>query len=312
MHVKVPRRECVNPALLLVVEAVMRSILVLAGGSASDGEVFNTALAVAKPLRAHLEFLHVRPAAGEAALSSPHVDFARGAALSKSLQTLESGAKERSLAAFHHFEALCEKECIDIALDPCDRRTGPVAASWCEERHDVPEKIMQFARHNDLVIIGRRAKSNGLPYDLTENLVMNSGRPVLIAPDKAIRSAMDTVLVCWKETPEAARAVAATVPFLAACRRVVLGAVGEGEQRTPEGICHLARRLAWDGVPVETRWLRSDGVPVERRLEALADEIDAGSIVMGAYGHGPVREMVFGGCSRYFLNQSNRPLLMMH
>lgn len=37
----------------------MKTILVLAGGGETDETVFDTALAVARPCGAHLEFLHV-------------------------------------------------------------------------------------------------------------------------------------------------------------------------------------------------------------------------------------------------------------
>lgn len=290
----------------------MRSILVLAGGHTTDAVVFDTALAVAKPLRAHLEFLHVQPDAGEAARYTPHVDFARGAGLSAAMNKLQSEAQERSRAALHHFEALCERECIDIAIDPCDCRDGSLAASWCVEHHDASEKITEFARHNDLVVIGRRTRSNGLPYDLLERLLMSGGRPILVAPERTPRSMMGTALVCWKETAEAARTLSATLPFLAACRRVVIVGVEEGAQKTPEGLSHLARRLSWNGIAVETKWMRATNEPVTHRLESLADEIGAETLVMGAYGHGPVQEMVFGGCTRHFLEQSKRPVLMMH
>jgi len=290
----------------------MRSILVLAGGRATDSVVFDTALAVAKSLRAHLEFLHVRPDAGEAALYTPHVEFASGAALSAAMNELQSKAQERSRAALHHFETLCERECIDIAIDPGDCRAGSLAASWCEEHHDASGKITEFARHNDLVVIGRRTRSNGLPHNLVERLLMHSGRPVLIAAARAPRSVMGTVLVCWKETAEAARMLSATLPFLAACQRVVLAGVEEGSQKTPEGLCHLARRLAWDGITVETKWLRSTNEPAALRLEALADEISADTLMMGTYGRGPMQEMVFGGCTQHFLEQAERAVLMMH
>jgi hypothetical protein len=33
---------------------------------------------------------------------------------------------------------------------------------------------------------------------------------------------------------------------------------------------------------------------------------------MGAYGHGRMRETIFGGCTQHFLEGSDRLLLMMH
>jgi hypothetical protein len=63
----------------------MKIILVLAGGGDSDEAVFATALGVAQPLGAHLEFLHVQVDPGEAALWQPHAEFARGQAMREML-----------------------------------------------------------------------------------------------------------------------------------------------------------------------------------------------------------------------------------
>lgn len=212
----------------------MRSILVLAGGRATDGVVFETALAAASPLHAHLEFLHVRPDVGEAAIYTPHVDFALGAGVASALGALQSEGKARAAAALHHFEALCEKESLDIAVKPDDAGIGRRCASWCEEHHDAVTRIMHFARHNDLVVIGRHNRSNGLPPDLIERVLVGSGRPLLIAPARTPDSVTETVLVCWKETAESARALTAAMPLLAVAKRVVLVTVSDF-RKVPEG-----------------------------------------------------------------------------
>ena len=274
--------------------------------------VFETALAAANPLHAHLEFLHVRLGPGEAALYTPHADFARGAGVASALGALRNEGKARAAAALHHFEALCEKESIDIAVKPGDAGIGRRSASWSEEHHDAAKRIMHFARHNDPVVIGRRNRSNGLPPDLVEQLLVDSGRPILIAAAQAPKSITGTVLVCWKETAASARALTAALPLLAVSRRVVLVTVEEESEKTPEAIGHLAQRLAWDGIKAETKWLRSSGKPVEQKLEALAFDLDVDLLVMGGYGHGRMREMVFGGCTRHFLEQAERPVFMVH
>jgi hypothetical protein len=79
------------------------------------------------------------------------------------------------------------------------------------------------ARHYDLVVVGRRTGPNGLPPNLIERILLGSGRPLLIAPPRPPSLLLGTVMVCWKETAEAARAVAAAMPLLANAERVVLG-----------------------------------------------------------------------------------------
>jgi len=291
---------------------MMRSILVLAGGRETDTVVFKTALAVARPLGAHLEFLHVRLGALEAATFTPHVEFARGAALRAALGDLHAEAKARSKAALRHFEALCERESIDIAIAPGDAPRAAISASWCEENGEALPKIMRFARHNEIVVIGRRAHNDGLPVDLAERLLVSCGRPILLAPIHERRNSSGTVMVCWKETAEAARALAVSMPILSGAKRVVLIAIDEGANGTPEGVSHLAQRLEWDGIKAEVRWLPSAPAPVDIRLDSIASEVNADLLVMGAYGHGRMRQIVFGGCTRHFLDRGVRPVLMMH
>ena len=290
----------------------MRTILVLTGGRASDKIVFQTALSAARPLKAHMEFLHVSPDAAELARFTPHVDFARGAAVHDALHRLGVGAKDRSKEALHHFEELCETEDIEIAGSPRDRRSRGAAACWSTEHDDVVRRIVEAARHNDLTVIGRSAGANGLPPDLAERVLLNSGRPVLLAADKARREMTGTALVLWKETAESARALGAALPLLAVARKVVIVGAQENTGDSPASICHLVQRLEWNGIKAEMKWLRRGDQPASECLEAYAAEVDADVVVMGGYGHGRAREMVFGGCTAHFLERCDRPVLMMH
>ncbi len=63
----------------------MKSFLVPVGGSATDGPLFETALAAARPFSGHLQFVHVHVGIGEAAANTPHTEFAMGPALSNAL-----------------------------------------------------------------------------------------------------------------------------------------------------------------------------------------------------------------------------------
>jgi hypothetical protein len=58
-----------------------------------------------------------------------------------------------------------------------------MTASWRIDEDDAVHRILFHARHNDLVIVGRAKKPNGLPPDFTEQLLVGCGRPVLIASE---------------------------------------------------------------------------------------------------------------------------------
>jgi hypothetical protein len=81
----------------------MKNILVLAGGGGSDQTVFAAAFGIAKPLDAHLEFFHMQVDPGEAAIWQPHAEFARGPAMRKMMQRLETKCVMRTAVARDNF-----------------------------------------------------------------------------------------------------------------------------------------------------------------------------------------------------------------
>src|SRR5262249_55728350 len=161
--------------------------------------------AAARPSDGHLECLHIRIGAGEAAVYTPHVGFAGGAALTDALQDLRSRADSRSFLAAENFDQFCVRSGITIAHKPSS--SCGVTACWNHEENDAVERILFRARHSDLVVTGRSRKPNGLPADFLPQLLLGCGRPVLIAGENGPSNLCGTVMVCWRETPDAARAV---------------------------------------------------------------------------------------------------------
>jgi nucleotide-binding universal stress UspA family protein len=288
----------------------MKSILVLTGGSETDAAVFGTALAVARPLGAHLEFLHIRLSPGDAAAFTPHVDFARGPALRESLDRLQAEADRRSAASARHFQRFCAQEAIEIADAPV--HSHGLSAIWHEARGDAVEQTTFRVRHHDLTVLARSSRPNGMPPDLIERLLLACGRPVLVTPARLRQSVTGTALVFWNETASAARALGAALPLLSKSERVVILGVGDSARISTDGLRDLARQLAWHGIRAEFRWLPADARSAAERLDLAAAEYDADLLVMGGYGHSRARETIFGGCTRHFLEHAERPLLMMH
>jgi hypothetical protein len=92
----------------------MKNILVLAAGGDSDQAVFATGLGLAQPLGAHLEFLHIQLDPGEAVSWQPHAEFARGPAMRKTLQRLETECVMRTAVARDNFAQFCKLRGISI------------------------------------------------------------------------------------------------------------------------------------------------------------------------------------------------------
>jgi nucleotide-binding universal stress UspA family protein len=288
----------------------MKKILVAASGGAIDSVVFATALAAARPLGAHLEFFHLRVDLGEAARNTPHVAFARGAGLRHALQELQVEDATRSVAAHHAFVTFCAQSNIPVVAAPGEQRV--VTACLHEESGEAAEQLAWRARHSDMVVLARHTRPDGLPPDFIDRVLLRSGHPVLIAPAKPPLTLTGTIMVCWKETPEAARALAAALPLLAQGRHVVISHVNELPHPPDSGIDDVVRHLAWHGIEAGVRRLDRGADSTGERLAAAARECAADLVVLGAYGHSRTRELFLGGCTQHFLEDAGCAVLLMH
>lgn len=288
----------------------MKSILVPVAGSDNDEAVFQTALAAARPLSAHLDFFHVHVSVAEAARHTPHVDFATGPALRHALTELHAEASTRSALARRHVDEFCQRSGVVMVDEPS--AFPAVSATWREEQGNSLERIMRQARHSDLIVMGRHTRPDGLPADLTELLLLGCGHPIIVAPARPPRSLTATVMICWKESAESARAVAAAMPLLTKADRVFLVSAPEAHDDTGGSAGEVARQLAWNGIRAEVRPLRADGRSTVELLSSAARDCGADLVVMGGYGYSRMRETIFGGCTEAFLHNADTAVFLMH
>jgi len=287
----------------------MKTILGLIGGGERDAIILRTAFAAAVPVSAHLDFLHVHVAAANAARYS-RVEFAMGAALHNAMEQLETKAKTFSEVAADNVRAFCAGSEIEV----CDTPTNgqKVTASFREEKNAEIDRLIFHARHSDLVVLGRARQTQGLSPDTLEQLIMNCGRPVLLAASAAPQTLTGTVMVCWNESSHAARALAVATPYLTAAKRVVFTSVAQGVEGSAKAVYDLAERFAWNGVSAEAQLIPLNGGGVSHTLAEAAEDCGADLVVMGAYGRSRVREMIFGSCTEDLIRKADRPILLMH
>jgi nucleotide-binding universal stress UspA family protein len=288
---------------------MIKTILVPATGTDRDSGVFASALAVAGPFCAHLDFLHVRiDAATTAAMiasdvSSPQV-------VTDLINKMEEEAEQREQKAKQLFESFCQREGLALAETP----PGPSAPSarWLREIGSESYWLLEYARPADLLIIGRPSDDEIAPSDVLESALINSGRPLLIPPSAPMAALPDTVVVAWKATPEAARAVIAAMPFLSIAKQIVIMTVAEDETTLEEeGATRLMTNLRWHGFSVSVRRLEPGAQGAAETLLAAARE-QAALLVMGGYGHSRLREWIFGGFTQRVLRAAEIPVLIAH
>ncbi len=119
------------------------------------------------------------------------------------------------------------------------------------------------------------------------------------------------MLVAWNGTREAARATHDALPFLTqADKVVVLGVSASGEDHIPGA--DLSTHLARHGVSVEIHNREANDVSVGDAILNAASDYGADLLVIGAYGHSRLRELVLGGVTRHLLRHMTIPVLMSH
>ncbi len=181
---------------------------------------------------------------------------------------------------------------------------------------DFPIDVLaREARSADLAIIGQ-TKSLGDAYSCLDPgaAILRIGRPTLIVPDGVTSLRADSVVVGWKDTREARRAVRDALPFLRSARRVTIAEISQpgGEDTAAEHITDVTNYLARHGVSGHARVIVDRDISAAQQLTSLAQEEGADLLVVGAYGHSRLGEWFFGGVTRDLLATSPICCLMSH
>ena len=182
---------------------------------------------------------------------------------------------------------------------------------------DFPARyIVQEARCADIVVSGGQGKNFSDPFALAspKDLVMQAGRPLFVAPDNVSWLDLRSVLVAWKDTLEARRAIADSLPMLRKAKEVTVAEVVETGDSRPAAVSRVRDVVAWlsrHGVSAAELVPERSG-DVIAQLDGIAADVAAGVVVAGAYGHSRFRELILGGMTEHLITQSKRCVLLSH
>ena len=207
------------------------------------------------------------------------------------------------------------------ALRPC---TEADAYAAFEETFGVPQSPRAFnwnglvgmdafgphARIFDLIIMARPGRVLDEPSrDLVENALFDSGRPVLLIPERTGRPD-GTVVISWTDTVETARAITSAMPLLRCAQSVRLVSV-QKEHEPPPQAERAMKALLRDGIKAQCS-IVAEHVSVGRTVLEFAKEINADLLIKGAYTQTRLRRLIFGGTTDYILSYCQIPVLLAH
>jgi nucleotide-binding universal stress UspA family protein len=287
---------------------MIKTILVRATTDASSA-AYAAARCMARRFGAHIDALHVRLDPVEAAVAMS-TEGAGGVLLQGMIDRFERDADSGEAKARAQFTRFCSDSKLSLVANP-GAATGPSAMFHVETGQEA-RWMSTYALTSDLSVASRGVPGdNAMARSTIETLLLETGRPLLIpAAVPPSPSVADHIAIAWKETPQAGRAVAFAMPFLARATAVTILSVEEDDARRDEA-CRLVRFLGWHGISAHSERLTAGPDGAAATLLAAA-KAQSGLLVMGGYGHTRLREWVFGGFTQYTLDQAEVPVLMAH
>jgi nucleotide-binding universal stress UspA family protein len=290
--------------------SIKRILVPLPGSVDQTGEI-DMALSAAKALGAHVEALFI---------SQPPPPVTRGGV---SVSEMGYGLRKAAVApinwyaeqrdrtvqdARERFARACAAVGIPL-LSANDEPVAPLAASWREVEGPYVETAVQRAAAFDLIVAASATVMETL-MTIAEQSLLQTRRPVLLAPARLQSDLTDIVMIAWDESLECWHAVSAAIPFMQLAKSVRVISVDRDADSRKASQAEVLAYLRCHGIAqVVAPELRSVG----DTLLAAGAEHEAGLLVMGAYSHSRLREMLLGGATRHILkNASARPVLLAH
>lgn len=184
----------------------------------------------------------------------------------------------------------------------------------CQDDGGSEEDLMEMVRSCDLILLKQSDPDAPSPLDsYLEHLVLHSGRPCLIVPYAGAYSAsFRTITIAWDGSAACARALADGLPLMRHASEVeIVHITSRPTTQDARTQARLLRHLSAHGLSARFRTLVSTLPFAETILSHMADT-GSDLLIMGAYGHSPVREAVFGGASRSIFATMTVPVLMSH
>jgi nucleotide-binding universal stress UspA family protein len=274
---------------------MIKTILVLSDETPAFEATLSTAVELARTFEAHIDVLHVAAdpvsliPVTSAAVSAPMtVDIRKAAA---------NGLAERASQARAVYEQVCGRDVV--------------SSSWHAVTGSEPEVAAAAGRPRDLIVVGPpRDPDDSLARQTLHALLFDSGRPVLILPVTALSRFDGQIALAWNGTAQSARAAAAALPFLRLTERATVLSAGAVDPHASSAA--LMGSLARHGIQAVGREFEPSYKPIGQALLEQAHQVAARMLVMGAYGHSRLREIILGGATREVLRLADLPVLMAH
>jgi len=215
------------------------------------------------------------------------------------------------------------REAAEIARAAFARATEGIDAQFQDlnrgAEEDLTPQFVDYSRHFDLVALGQRMPDNSLiPPDLLEQIIVQSGRPVLVVP---YVGGFDSVgarpVFGWSDSRCCARAFADAIPLVApAAQALIVSLSKAGDEQAlayrKQSLSLAAAHLAAHGIAGQPEQIALGEIGLMDALLNRAADHGADLLVTGAFGGFRYPLFARGSGSRYLLKHMTLPVLFSH
>ena len=289
----------------------IKRILVPLPGFVDHFSEVDMAMSAAKALAAHVEVMFIsEPLPVTRAVAPSEMSY--GGAMVAAAQTKYAEEQERrAQQARERFAHACAENSIRI-LGASEEMVTLPAASWREKEGSYVGLAANRAAAFDLIVAASSAVVEPL-REVAEELLLQTRRPVLLAPTRLQTDFTGVSMIAWDESPECWRAVSGAIPFLTIAKSVQVVSIDRESESRRASQAEVLAYLRCHGIAATARVVAPHLRSVGDTLLVEAHDNHVGLLVMGAYSHSRLRELLLGGATQHILkNAAATPVFMAH
>ncbi|WBL80121.1 universal stress protein [Bradyrhizobium xenonodulans] len=184
---------------------------------------------------------------------------------------------------------------------------------WLETAPEGEDFVGSHGRAFDLIVMARSDVDAAGPHRRAiESALFESGRPVLLAPQRAPRSIATNIMIHWNGSTEQARANAFAMPLLRSAERVSVLTVIGGQGVPGPSADQIVQQLRYNDVAAHVTRVELENRDTGQAVLDAARAQGCDLLIKGAFTRTRLRQMIFGGATSYILEHAALPVLMAH
>ena len=197
------------------------------------------------------------------------------------------------------------------ALFTAKCEAAKISSRFSAVEGDVCSELNRSSRYADLLVVPQRKNDrfDFNPYYQLSDVLLGSACPILLLPDnKPPALPARTALLAWDGERECARALKAAMPLLSQIEKIDVLSINCNNNEAKD----IADHIRQHNIKAEVHSIENSQHDIGAILLEQTATLDSQMIIMGAYGHSRIRELMLGGATRHILENAQLPVLFSH